>query len=153
MVPIKYLSKKREEIITYVMDVVIIAILIIVLSFLPFEAILSEYPYAPTFPWHPYWRMGLISFFIWFGSILALTAGYAHAKPFVYLSSVFLIALHYLTISVLPHTCSVSIWLLTYTGNCKGKNSPTCLDVAQIALLLTVLMIFLEKRRKDKGTI
>ena len=148
LVSIKNLSKKREEISTYIADTVIIAILIIILSFLPFEAILCEYPYAPTFPWHPYWRMGLISFFIWLGSILTLSAGYSQAKPFVYLSTIFLAALHYLAINALPPTCSISVNILTYTINCKDKNSPAYLDVAQIALLLTILMIFWEKRKK-----
>ena len=148
MVSLKKIARKKEELITYILDLFIILALIFVLSLLPFEAILSEYPYAPTFPWHPYWRTGLVSFFIWFISILALSAGLARAKPFVYISSCCLVIFHYVALISLHHMCSLKVGLLSYSWNCRGKISPPYLDVSQLALLVTFLMILAEKRRK-----
>jgi len=133
MVPI---SKKNA--LTLAASIVITLATVWIASALPLEKLLSEYPGAPTLPWHPLWRIALATFYLWLAAAVIYSFG-KHEAGYLLLTagSAFVIA-HYAALKSLPSKCKLTVSLMHYFVVCDSMPSPVYLDMGQLVLVIIV---------------
>jgi len=145
-------SLKTSYLKNIIPDVLLTLIVATLASGVPFEKILSEYPHAPTYPWHIPWRMALGLFLLWLGAGLVFSFGYDRALITLIVSGLGFVAAHYWALLSLPASCVVTLAPLSYSLNC-GKGVPLLyLDLGQVAIVITCIsIIYKYKKAAEKG--
>ena len=107
-------------------------------SALPLEKLLSEYPGAPTMPWHPSWRVALAMFYLWLTAAIIYSFGKRQANYLLLVAGLAFVVAHYAALRSLPSECKLTVSLMHYFVVCDNRPSPVYLDMGQLVLVVTV---------------
>lgn len=107
-------------------------------SALPLEKLLSEYPGAPTLPWHPSWRIALAMFYLWLAAAIIYSFGKRQASYLLLVAGLAFVVAHYAALKSLPSKCELTISFMHYFIICDNRPSPIYLDMGQLVLVVTI---------------